>query len=316
MKQNRVIILGDANVDLVIHLPDRSGGMLDMSGSVPQIHGGGSAANVAVAVARLNQEVTFVGAIGNDGYGHWVTDELAGEKVDVTGLYPLDDKFTPMVLALIEPSGERMVVVWPPEDGAHHFLPPSAIHTAFFQGAGWLHASGMCLRKSPARETILQAMEKAKAKGIPVSLDLNIRNEMWGYDDETRATFERAVSLSDVVFGNAEEEICLVARNSSIDQALNTLSAGNRTIIARIGADGAYVSASSQLTHVPGFEVEVVDTLGAGDAFDGGFITARMEGLAVTESVRWGNAVAALKIGRSSGRGTPRRHELTTFLNS
>jgi sugar/nucleoside kinase (ribokinase family) len=316
MKHNRVIILGDANVDLVIRLPDRSGGTLDMSGSVPQLHGGGSAANVAVAVARLNQEVTFVGGIGNDGYGRWVTDELAGEKVDVTGLYPLDDRFTPMVLALIEPSGERMVVVWPPEDGAHHFLPSKAIHAAFFQGVSWLHTSGMCLRKSPVRETILHAMELATAKGIPVSLDLNVRNEMWGFDDEARATFERAVSLSDVVFGNAEEEICLVARNSSIDQALVTLSAGNRTVIARTGAEGAYVSTSSQITHVPGFEVDVVDTLGAGDAFDGGFITARMEGQAVTESVRWGNAVAALKIGRSSGRGTPRRHELITFLNS
>ena len=209
-----------------------------------------------------------------------------------------------------------MVVVWPPEDGAHHFLPSRAIHTTFFQGAGWLHTSGMCLRKPPVRETILQAMDKAKAMGIPVSLDLNIRNEMWGYDDETRATFERAISLTDVVFGNAEEEICLVARSNSIDQAINTLSAGNRTVIARTGADGAYVSTSSQLTNVPGFEVDVVDTLGAGDAFDGGFIAASMEGLAVTESVRWGNAVAALKIGRSSGRGTPYRHELITFLNS
>ena len=87
MKHQRVIILGDVNVDLVIHLPDRSGGTLDMTGSVPQIYGGGSAANVAVAVARLNHKVTFVGAIGNDGYGRWVTDELAGENVDVTGLY-------------------------------------------------------------------------------------------------------------------------------------------------------------------------------------------------------------------------------------
>ena len=316
MKHKRVIILGDANVDLVVRLPDRSSGKLDMSGSVPQLHGGGSAANVAVAVARLNQAVTFVGGIGDDGYGRWVTAELAGEKVDVNGLYPLDAKFTPMVLALIEPSGERMVVVWPPQDGAHHFLPKEAIHSAFFKGAGWLHTSGMCLRKSPVRETILHAMELAKAKGIPVSLDLNIRNEMWGYDDEARATFEQAVSLSDFVFGNAEEEICLMARSSSIDRALNALSTGNRTIIARIGPDGAYVSTSSQLTHIPGFEVEIVDTLGAGDAFDGGFITAMMDGLAVSESVRWGNAVAALKIGRSGGRGTPRRQELIDFLNS
>ena len=316
MRQQRVIILGDANVDLVVRLPDRSGASLDMTGSVPQIHGGGSAANVAVATARLNQEVTFTGAIGNDSYGHWIANELASENVDVSGLYPLDDRFTPMVLALIEPSGERIVVVWPPEDGAHHFLQTRAIHSAFFQKAGWLHTTGMCLRKSPVRETILLAMERAKAKDIPVSLDLNIRSEMWGYDDEARATFERAISLSDVVFGNAQEEICLVAGSSTIDQALTILGVGNRTVIARTGAEGAHVSVSSQLIQVPGFEVDVVDTLGAGDAFDGGFIAACMEGLAIIDAVRWGNAVAALKIGRSGGRGTPTRQELEAFLDS
>ena len=163
MKHDLVIILGDANVDLVIHLPDRGGGALDMTGSVPQLHGGGSAANVAVAVARLDQDVLFVGSIGNDGYGQWVSDDLASEGVEVTDLYRLDDKFTPMVIALIEPSGERMVVVWPPKDGAHHWLPSEAIHPTFFQKAGWLHTSGMCLRKSPVRETILMAMEEAKA---------------------------------------------------------------------------------------------------------------------------------------------------------
>ena len=313
---NRVLVPGDVNVDLVIRLPETGDMPLDLAGSVPQLFGGGSAANVAVALARLNQEVTPIGSIGDDGYGRWLTNELAGENVDVNSLYRLDDKFTTMVLALIEPGGERLLVVWPPEDGAHHFLPMQALHDDFLNDVGWLHTSGLCLRKTPVRETVLHAMQLARENGIPVSLDLNIRSEIWGFDDEARMVFERAVALSDVVLGNADEEICLLTNDDSMEQAVRRLSCGERTVVARVGAEGAYISTSAQLTHVPGFAVDVVDTLGAGDAFDGGFITARLAGLPAVEAVRWGNAVAALKISSGAGWGTPHMDELIAFLKA
>ena len=316
MKQHRIIVLGDANVDMIVRLPDRTAGKLDLTGSVPQLQGGGSAANVAVALARLGQNVSFVGAIGDDGYGRWVIEDLAREGVDATGLYPVSDKFTPMVLALIEPHGERLVVVWPPEDGAHHHLPQKALHSALWQGATWLHTSGMCLRHSPTRETILRAMEEAKSNGVMVSLDLNIRNELWGFDAETRATFERAAKLSDVVLGNAEEEVCLLAETDAIEEATQVLSDGRRTIIARLGPAGALAATPSGLFRAPGLTVDVVDTLGAGDAFDAGFIAARIAGRDIQEAMRWGNGVAALTISNGGARSSPKRQELSAFLTS
>ena len=107
----QVIVLGDACVDMVIRLPDRTMQTLDLTDSVPQLHGGGSAANVAVALARLDVAVTMIGAVGDDGYGRWVSDDLAHEGVDIQGICSIYDAFTPMVMALIEPNGERMVVV-------------------------------------------------------------------------------------------------------------------------------------------------------------------------------------------------------------
>jgi sugar/nucleoside kinase (ribokinase family) len=221
-----------------------------------------------------------------------------------------------MVLALIEPNGERLVVVWPPEDGAHHHLPQKAIHAAFWQGATWLHTSGMCLRHSPTRETILQAMKEANTKGVMVSLDLNVRNELWGFDAETRATFERAVSLSDVVLGDAKEEVCLLAGLDTAEEAARMLCDGRRSIIARMGDAGALAATPSGLLRAAGFMVDVVDTLGAGDAFDAGFIAAGMDGRDLQEAMRWGNAVAALTIGKRGARGSPNRQELSAFLTS
>ena len=118
MTAPQALVLGDANVDLVIRLPDRTSGALDLTGSVPQLFGGGSAANVAVALARLGVAVSYVGAVGDDGYGRWVRDDLAREGVDTRAVRAIRDAFTPMVLALIEPSGERLVLV-PPSEVEH-----------------------------------------------------------------------------------------------------------------------------------------------------------------------------------------------------
>ena len=130
MTGSQVVVLGDANVDMLIRLPDRSLDSHDLTHAAPQLHGGGTAANTSVALARLGVAVTLVGAVGDDGYGRWILDELGREGVDVQGVYSAPDAFTPMVMALIEPDGERTVVVWPPEGGAHQQLQADAVNPA------------------------------------------------------------------------------------------------------------------------------------------------------------------------------------------
>lgn len=314
MTATQAVLLGDAGVDMLIRLPDRTAGRLDLTDSTPQLHGGGSAANVAVALARLGVPVTMVGAVGDDGYGRWVRDDLAREGVDTRGLCLLYEAFTPMVIALIEPNGERLVVIWPPQGGAHFQLEPDHIDAELMVGASWLHTTGICLRASPAREAILHTMELAREAGLTVSLDLNLRLELWNLDGETRRTFERAVELSDVIFGNAQEEIAPMAGVNSVEAAARSLCDGKRIVVARQGAEGTLATTPAETFHVPAFRTQVVDTLGAGDAFNGGFIAARLAKRDVRESVRWGNAVAALKIGRAGARGLPSREELVQIL--
>jgi sugar/nucleoside kinase (ribokinase family) len=118
--------------------------------------------------------------------------------------------------------------------------------------------------------------------------------------------FLQAVELSDVILGGAVEEIIPLAGGGSVEDAARALSAGQRTVVARLGAQGALaVTPEGEIIHAPAFPTQVVDTVGAGDAFDGGFIAARLAGLDIEEALRWGNAVAALKIGRHGARGLP-----------
>ena len=311
----QVVVLGDACVDMTIRLPDRTTGRLDLTQSTPQLHGGGTAANTAVALARLGQKVTIISAVGDDGYGRWIVKDLQGENIDTRGVHALPDSFTPMVMALIEPDGERLVVVWPPEGGAQNEIRSETVDPDLLAGKAWLHTTGMCLRASPSREAVLHGMQLARAAGLTVSIDLNMRLELWDLSPQTKTTFMQAVELADVVFGSAEEEIIPLSGESTLESAARRLSGGQRVVVARMGAAGAWICAPADEVQSPAFQVQVIVTLGAGDAFNSGFIAARLAGHAAHQAGRWGNAAAALKLTRAGARGAPSRTELNDFLN-
>jgi len=311
----RILVLGDVNVDLVIPLEERS---LDISNSEKPgitLFGGGTAANTAVALARLGEQVSFVGTIGDDGYGRWAVDELALEGVDTQETKIVPNVFTSLVVALIQPDGDRSIYVWPDKEGAHTKLEPRDISNETIKPFTWLHVTGLCLREEPVRIAQLKAMRMACKAGMMVSLDLNLRLESWGMDRSLKAVFDEAISYSGVIFGNGEEEINQFTGASSIQIGSEAISQGRRVVIARLGSDGALAVGPGEFFRVPAYPVNVVDTLGAGDAFNGGFIAARLAKKDLHEAVRWGNAAAALKIEKSGARGLPTREDLDNLLD-
>ncbi len=310
MSQPAVLVLGDANVDMVIRLP---AGEAATQQEPPQLYGGGSAANTAVALARLGLPVAFAGAVGEDGYGHWVRQDLQQEGIDTHLLRLAPQAFTLMAMAIIDARGERRLFIWPPTGAAHIFYRTTDLEPDRLSSAAWLHTSGICLRYPPLCDTILEAMRLARQAGVPISLDLNLRIETFGMSAADRERFWQAIRLADVVFGGAEEEIMPLTGTADPDQAARALSAhagGNRTVVARLGSRGALAAANGAVCYAPAFPVQVVDTLGAGDAFDGGFIAARLAGCDLAGCLRRGNAVAAIKIGRPGARGLPNLEEV------
>ena len=316
MKKQPVVVIGDANVDLVIQMPKPNEiKEIEKSINEPRLYGGGSAANVAVAISRLDYPVMFCGTIGDDGYGKFVRKDLIKEGVETKILHTLTDSFTPMVIAIIQPNGERMIVVWPPERDADLKLEISHIDKEAIIRAGWLHISGMCLRDSPIRETILESMRIAKESGVPVSFDLNLRLELWGWEDNIRSTVKKAIGLSDYIFGNGEEEIIPIAKEKSLEKAIVSLSKDDKIVIARRGSEGSIAVVDNEIIKTDSYPTKVVDTLGAGDAFSGGFIASKMNGGTAEEALKWGNAVASLKIRKSGARGVPSREEVAKLIS-
>lgn len=311
-----VLVIGDANVDLDIRLPEDAG-VQEHGNPDPRLFGGGSAANTAAALARLGVATRFVGAVGDDAFGRFAVTSLEEAGVDASGMVVAPELPTVTVITVKQPDGERLIYVWPPSGGAHAALEPGTA-VAALAGVSWLHVSGICLRVSPAREALLTAMERARTMGVPVSFDLNLRLENWGWGDGFRGVVMSGIQHSDVVLGSGKDEIgALVGEGTptAAAAALATVDAsGNRVVVARLGSGGAVASSRGGVVAEPGVDVEVVDTVGAGDAFNAGFIAAQLDGEDLATSLRMGNAVAGLAIGRPGARSTPTRSELEQFV--
>jgi fructokinase/2-dehydro-3-deoxygluconokinase len=307
-----VLVGGDTNVDLEIRLPESDADPTHANPD-PELFGGGSAANTAAALARLGIACSFVGTVGDDAFGRFAVRSLRDAGVDVAAVRVTKDEPTVTVVAVVKPDGDRLIYVWPPVGGAHAALEP-ADALPLVAHARWLHVSGICLRLSPAREALLATMEDARDRGIPVSFDLNLRLENWGWEEGFRDVVMAAVDLADVVLGSAADEIVPLARTDDSGEAAAAIAGGKRVVVARLGRSGALAASRDGVTEAPGYEVSVADTLGAGDSFNAGFIAARLEGAAVAGALRWGNAVAALTIARRSARASPTRNEVEAFL--
>ena len=313
----RGILFGDVCVDLVLTVPQAPG--IDECESSPEIHGGGTVANAAVALARLGAKTQFVGVVGNDLYGREALADLKAEGIDVSHVESAKRWPTMIVIALIDQTGQRTVLGWPRRNQAFAELHEGQLNDLDMSSRDWMHTSGVCMVQEGGRNATLRALECARACQVPSSFDLNLRLGLEG--DSLSASYVdslwMAVQRADFVLGSADEELFhLVPGEPDYRKATACLAKEGQCIaIMREGPVGAHVSEFGAPTvTIPPFRVPVVDTLGAGDSFDAGFIEAGLRGCSLSEQVTQGHAVAALQIGQTGARSSPYRVELEQFL--
>jgi len=310
-----VVVLGDVNVDLAIALPGVDAKGHTHRKTEPVVTSGGTAGNTASALSALGVGVSFIGTVGDDSYGSFLVKELQEIGVDTSGVIKLKSH-TAQVIALIDPNGERLLYVWPTTGGALSELKPEHLDEERLRSADWLHVSGMCLQWEPVCSTTLKAMDIARSAGVPVSIDLNLRIENWELAGAKLAAVTAAVLKADFVLGGGREELMPLADAPNISSALSILSDGKRTVVARLGASGAEaMDGCGAHFSSPGINVTVQSLIGAGDAFNSGFIAALTDGLPLQDALHWGNATAALKVsGSSRRRGLPSLSDVEELL--
>lgn len=247
---------------------------------------GGAPANVAVAAARLGASAAFIGKVGQDGFGAYLTRVLSENRVDVSGLRS-DAAPTTMAVVAVSDSGERSFRF---VRGADCSLKPEEVDTGVIAGSKVLHFGSVSLTAGPAREATLFAARQARERGVLVSYDPNYREALWSSQEEAVEWMRKPLPLVDLL-KLSDEELPLITGCDDAEEGSRRLEeAGVRLVLITLGGQGSFYRWQGQTGLVPGVATTVADTNGAGDTFLGAVLsrlTGRgekpLEGLTASE---------------------------------
>jgi sugar/nucleoside kinase (ribokinase family) len=277
----------------------------------------GADSNVAIGLARLGFKVGWVSRLGEDSFGHYVHEAIAAEGVDVSQVVRDPVRLTGIMLKAQAVGGQDPKVEYHRRGSAASALSLADLPLPYALGARHFHATGITPALSvDACALVAHTMQAMRKAGRTVSLDPNLRPSLWPNPEAMRATLLQLASHADWVLPGIEEGRLLTGCESPPEIANYFLRMGAQAVVIKLGAEGAYFRTLHEAGMVPGVVVpQVVDTVGAGDAFAAGCISAKLEGKTWTQAVsraNWMGAQAIQVIGDMEG--LPQRHELPAGL--
>jgi 5-dehydro-2-deoxygluconokinase len=294
---------------------------------------GGSSANVAVGLSRLGMRVAMLTRVGDEHMGRFVRETLAAEGVDVSGVRTDPARLTGLVLLGIE-DAQNFPHIFFRENCADMGLEPGDVDTSPAGSARVLAVTGTHLSTEAVRSVVRRAVEVAKSAGARIVLDIDYRPVLWGRAGhgggalragsapEATSRLREFLPHCDLVVGT-EEEIAVAGGGDTTLQSLAAIRAiTGATIVMKRGVagcvvfDGPIPGSIEEGLAVAGFPVEVVNVLGAGDAFLAGFLSGWIENRPAAECARRGNAAGAIVVSRHGCTpAMPTRPELEEFLS-
>jgi ribokinase len=296
----RVIVVGSVNVDQVITVDRMPGPGETVSGGRFEQHHGGKGGNQAVAAARLGASVVFVGAVGADANGRAARDVLAAEGIDLSRLIELADEPTGVALILVDRHGENRIAV---AGGANQALDSVQVRDALKRlavtGADVLLV-GHEIRTGATHE----ALRLGRLAGATTILNPAPASGL------ARATLE----LADIVTPNRGELSTLAGgagKPSKLAKGLLGPAAGDRAVVVSLGAEGTLLVRREGTIAIPAPAVDVVDTVGAGDALNGALAAGLAAGLKLDVALHRAVVAAGLAVTKAGAReGMPTTQEL------
>ena len=292
----RVLVIGAVNVDLVVAADRLPRPGETVVGPTIERHGGGKGANAAVAAARAGAAVRYCGAVGADDAGLAAIAELRAEGIDVQEVAVLDGVATGTALIVVAPDGENQIAV---ALGANAKVTPQAVEAAVARAAGWAHCVLVSTEIPP--ESIRAAVQSAASHDIRCVLN----------PAPVSRGLEELLQFAPILTPNESELADLVERlgarqQPSTSPAQMASSIATRTqapVVVTLGRAGVLVvAADGGQTALPAPKVEVRDTTGAGDTFNGVFAAALADGHPMLLAARRGVVAASIAVGREGAR--------------
>jgi ribokinase len=302
----RIVVVGSINLDLVAATQRIPVAGETVAGLSFRTFPGGKGANQAVAAARLGGAVSMVGKLGDDDFGVQLRESLEESNVNTEAVEVVPGS-SGVALITTDPNGQNAITV---VAGANAHLSPADLdaNLSLIRSAGILLTqlevplvTAEYLAVIAAQERIPLVLDPAPARFLPPSL---LKSVDWVTPNETETC---------ILLGRGPQEL---SEKLTEDAANALLDCGCRNVILKLGDRGCYVALSDGTRELlPAYAVEAVDTTAAGDAFNGAFAVALMNGLEPLESASWASAVAAISVTRHGAQASmPTASEVARFL--
>jgi sugar/nucleoside kinase (ribokinase family) len=302
-----ILVVGEINVDLVLSgaraavTPGKETLVDDFNMAL-----GSASAIAAAGLARLGERVAFLGKVGIDPWGDFCLRELGRAGVDTSRCHRDPACKTGVTVSISSPRDRALVTYL----GAIAALTGADCDGVDLEAFDHLHVSSYFLQAG-LRPGCRALLARARAAGLSTSLDP-------GFDPEERwgADLRETLCEVDVFFPN-EVELAALTGVADPGEALRRLDNGHTRTVAKLGSAGCMILERGSILAVPAFNVQPVDTTGAGDSFNAGFLHAWLEGRPIGACLRYASACGALSTLRPGGTGgQPDAREVELFLRS
>ncbi len=304
METGKLVVLGSINADHILNVEQFPAPGETVIGKQYKVAFGGKGANQAVAAGRSGANIAFIACVGGDDIGARIRQQLAADRIDTRPVEAIADSTTGVALIFVNGEGENVIGI---NAGANAAVTPDYLgrHRQTI-----IDAQALLMQLESPLETVIAAANLAKQHHTQVILN----------PAPARDLPDALLAMIDIITPNETEAQRLtgVAVNSDEDaaraaQALH--GKGIATVIITLGRRGVWLSESGNGRRVPGFSVQAVDTIAAGDTFNGALVTALLEGRPMDVAVQFAHAAAAIAVTRPGAQpSVPWRQEIDAFL--
>ena len=272
--------------------------------------------NVAIGLSRLEHKVGYMTKLGNDPFGKRIAANMKENGISTDLIRYTDERFTGFMLKGKVLEGDPGIFYFR-KNSAASTLNGSDVDALDFSDYDWIHCTGITgALTDSTREALDHLVKKARELGMTFTFDPNLRPQLWPSTETMADYMNKMVSKADIFLPGIKECKICIGEDDPEKAAQKYLDLGCRCVIIKLGAEGAYYATKEESGYVEGFRVEkIIDTVGAGDGFAAGVISALKEGLSLREAVRRGNAIGAIQLtSKGDNDGLPTREELTAFM--
>ena len=300
----KLVVLGSINADHILNLESFPTPGETVTGSHYQVAFGGKGANQAVAAGRSGADIAFIACTGDDDIGERIRKQLQVDRIDVAPVSAVAGESTGVALIFVNGEGENVIGI---HAGANAALSTSLVDA---QRERIAQADALLMQLESPLGSVLLAAQIAHQNQTTVVLN----------PAPARELSDELLSLVDIITPNETEAEKLtgvrVENDEDAAKAAKVLHAkGIDTVIITLGSRGVWASVKGEGRRVPGFKVQAIDTIAAGDTFNGALMTALLENTPLADALRFAHAAAAIAVTRKGAQpSVPWREEIDEFL--